>query len=97
MKLTDLYNYTCSSFAVFINYILLLIVCKGAFNNYVEKKRGGGVVGPTTPPPLSFEVGQSNVYKGLRDKGEIVCKISKFVCSRGVGCQTWIKFGPRSC
>ena len=40
----------------------------------MEKKRGGGrgVVGPTTPPPLSFEVGQSNVYKGSRDKGQIV-------------------------
>ena len=42
---------------------------KGPFNNYVDKKRGGG--------------GQLKVHTWSRDKGEVSCKMSTIVHSRG--------------
>ena len=60
-----------------------LYLFKGAFNNYVDKKRWTGA--------------QQNMHIASCDKGQIVSKMSILVHSRSVGGQNWVKFGTRSC
>ena len=66
---------------------LLLLSHQGSFINSVDKKRGG-------VRPLSPGIGRTSIVRHVT-KGKIVCRMSNFVHSMGVGDQKLVKFGPR--
>ena len=65
------------------NFFLTLLSGKGAFNNYLDKKRCRGVVS------------RKSTLDHM-NKGYVVCKMSIIVHSRGVDGQNWVKFGLHS-
>ena len=55
-----------------------------AFDNYVDKKRGGG--GSVESPSIALS----------HDKAQVLCKMFTIIHLSGGGGQIWVKFAPRS-